>query len=228
MNYALIVAAGKGLRMGNTNVPKQFLLVNGKPLLVYTIKAFEQNKDIDGIYIVSSEDYIDTIKEWRKSYGLNKVLNVALGGDSRQESVYRGLKAMNVKDDDIVLIHDGARPLVSQEIIKSNIDGCLKYDAIDTVIRVSDTIINSADGTTINNIPIRDELYQTQTPQTFKYGLIVKAHKQAIVEKIPNVTDDAKLVKALGIDVRLVEGSKQNFKITTTDDLRIFEALVSK
>ena len=228
MNYALIVAAGKGLRMGNTNVPKQFLLVNGKPLLVYTIKAFEQNKDIDGIYIVSSEDYIDTIKEWRKSYGLNKVLNVALGGDSRQESVYRGLKAMNVKDDDIVLIHDGARPLVSQEIIKNNIDGCLKYDAIDTVIRVSDTIINSADGTTINNIPIRDELYQTQTPQTFKYGLIVKAHKQAIVEKIPNVTDDAKLVKALGIDVRLVEGSKQNFKITTTDDLRIFEALVSK
>ena len=226
MNYALIVAAGKGLRMGNTDVPKQFLLVNGKPLLVYTIEAFEHSKEIDGIYVVTSKEYIEVIKDWCKSYKLKKIIKVIEGGDSRQESVYLGLKGMTIKEDDVVLIHDGARPLVTKDIIKNNIECCLKYDAADTVIRVSDTIINSKDGKTVNEIPSRDELYQSQTPQTFKYGLIIKAHEAASAGQIPNVTDDAKLVKALGKDVHLVEGNKQNFKITTPDDLSIFEVLI--
>ena len=225
MNIALIVAAGTGSRMG-TNVPKQFLLVNEKPLLVYTVEAFNQNKDIDAIYIVTSSDYLKTVKDWCALYKLNKVINILKGGKSRQESVYLGLKGISAKEDDVVLIHDGARPLVDQQIINNNIEAAKKYDAIVTVIKASDTIIHSIDGENINNVPKRDELYQNQTPQTFKYGLILKGHEYAIENNVPNVTDDAKVALLLGKDVHLVEGSKRNFKITTEEDLELFKALI--
>ena len=227
MNIALIVAAGTGSRMGK-DVPKQFLLVNNKPVLVYTLEAFNQNEDITTIYVVTSLDYINYVKDLCEKYKLNKVIGVIEGGKTRQESVYNGLKGIKAHEKDIILIHDAARPLVSQDIIKNNIEACLKYDAVETVIKPSDTIINSLDGRKINNIPSRNELYQTQTPQTFKYGLILKAHEKALKEQLPNVTDDAKLVVSLGKDVHLVEGNKQNFKITTSDDLMIFEALTKK
>ena len=227
MNIALIVAAGTGSRMGK-DVPKQFLLVNNKPVLVYTLEAFNQNEDITAIYVVTSLDYINYVKDLCGQYKLNKVVDVIKGGTTRQESVYNGLKVIKANEEDIILIHDAARPLVSQDIIKNNIEACLNYDAVETVIKASDTIINSLDGRKINNIPSRNELYQTQTPQTFKYGLILKAHEKALKEQLPNVTDDAKLVVSLGKDVHLVEGNKQNFKITTSDDLMIFEALTKK
>ena len=225
MNIALIVAAGTGQRMGS-NTPKQFLLVNDQPLLVYTITAFEKNQNIDSIYVVASKDYLETVKAWKSQFGLNKLINVIEGGNTRQESVYRGLKALKAKNDDIILIHDGARPLVSQDIINENIDSCLKYDAIDTVIKADDTIVHSIDEKTINNIPSRNELYQSQTPQTFRYELILSAHEAALKGEIPNVTDDAKLVISMGKSVHLVAGNKQNFKITTADDLKIFKALL--
>lgn len=226
MNIALIVAAGSGTRMG-TDIPKQFLLVNDKPLLIYTIEAFNQNEDIDAIYIITSEDYILKVQAWCVAYKLNKVKDIVMGGNSRQESVYRGLKSIKANKDDCILIHDGTRPLVSQDIINNNISASKKYDAIDTAIKASDTIINSKDGEIINTIPARNELYQSQTPQTFKYDLILKAHEAALSGQIQDATDDARLIMALGKEVHLVEGNKQNFKITTTDDLKLLKALLS-
>lgn len=225
MNVALIVAAGTGSRMGK-DIPKQFLLVNNKPLVIYSVEAFNQNALIDEIYIVTSENYMAEVKDWCLLYKLNKVINIIKGGDSRQESVYLGLKGIKAKDDDVILIHDGARPLVSQDIINNNIEASKKYDAINTVIKANDTIMHSKDGSIVNDVPNREELYQSQTPQTFKYGLILKGHEYALKNNVPNVTDDVKIAMLLGIDVHLVEGNKRNFKITTEEDLELFKVLI--
>ena len=229
MNIALILAAGVGSRMGNADKPKQFLPIYGKPLMVHTIEAFEMHDDIDAVVIATNDQYIDQVKVWCKQYDLGKVKAVVAGGDSRQESVYKGLMAISKissSNDDIVVIHDAARPLISQKIISTNISGAKEYGAVDTVIKASDTIVNSVDGEKITDIPNRSQLYQGQTPQSFKLGLIIEAHEKAKNGQIPNVTDDAKLVISMGKDVYLVEGSKQNFKITTFDDLMMLKALL--
>ena len=229
MNVALILAAGSGSRMGNADKPKQFLPIYGKPLMIHTIEAFEMHDDIEKIVVVTSEGYEDQVKVWCKQYDLGKVKAVVHGSDSRQGSVYNGLQALKelgVKDDDIIVIHDAARPLISQNIITSSIEACKKYDAVDTVIKATDTIVASSDNERITNIPNRSELYQGQTPQTFKFALISEAHEKAKAGQIPNVTDDTKLVISMGKDVHLVEGSKQNFKITTFDDLMMLKALL--
>ena len=229
MNIGLILAAGSGSRMGNADKPKQFLPIYGKPLMIHTIEAFEVHEGIDAIVIVTNDSYVDQVKVWCKQYDLLKVKAVVAGGNERQISVYNGLQAVkNIakNDDDIVLIHDAARPLISQRIISDNIEVCAKYDACDTVIKASDTIVRSQNEESISDIPLRKELYQGQTPQTFKLKLILDAHEHAIKNNLPDVTDDAKLVLSLGKEVRLVEGSKQNFKITTFDDLMMLKALL--
>lgn len=229
MNIALILAAGSGSRMGNADKPKQFLPIYGKPLMIHTIEAFEAHDEVEAVVIVTNDIYIDQVKVWCKQYDLSKVKGVVAGGDSRQISVYNGLMAVkNIakSDNDIIIIHDAARPLISQKIISDNIKACMKFGAVDTVIKASDTIIRSTDEKTINDIPNRSELYQGQTPQTFKLSLILQAHEKAKSGLIPNVTDDAKLVLSLGEKVHLVEGSKQNFKITTFDDLMMLKALL--
>ena len=229
MNIALILAAGSGSRMGNADKPKQFLPIYGKPLMIHTIEAFEAHDEVEAIVIVTNDIYIDQVKVWCKQYDLGKVKAVVAGGDSRQISVYNGLtavKAIAKGNDDIILIHDAARPLISSKIISDNIKACEKFDAVDTVIKASDTIIRSVDEKVISDIPNRSELYQGQTPQTFKLSLILEAHEKAKSGLVPNVTDDAKLVLSLGKKVHLVEGSKQNFKITTFDDLMMLKALL--
>jgi 2-C-methyl-D-erythritol 4-phosphate cytidylyltransferase len=230
MNIALIVAAGSGSRMGNADKPKQFLPIYGKPLMIHTIEAFEVHDEIDAIVVVTNEAYIDQVKVWCKQYDLGKIKAVVAGGDSRQISVHNGLQAVKAlsKDpkNDIVLIHDAARPLISQRIITDNIRVCEKYDAVDTVIKASDTIVRSVNEESISDIPARNELYQGQTPQSFKLSLILDAHEYVKTHAIDNVTDDCKLVLSLGKEVRLVEGSKQNFKITTFDDLMMLKALL--
>ena len=229
MNIALILAAGTGSRMGNADKPKQFLPIYGKPLMVHTIEAFEMNPEVDAIVISTNSEYIDDVKVMCKQYDLSKVKSVVAGGATRQISVFNGLKGVQevgAKDDDIVIIHDSARPLISQKIIADNIKACKQYGAVDTVIKASDTIVHSKDEETITDIPPRKELYQGQTPQTFKMSIIMKAHEEALKNEIPNVTDDTKLVLSQGIAVHLVEGDKLNFKITTFDDLMMLKALL--
>ena len=229
MNIALILAAGSGTRMGNTNKPKQFLSIYNKPLIVHTIEAFEMHDDIDMILIVTNDTYIDDVKIWCKQYDLTKVQYIVAGGSSRQESVYNGLKKLEkigTKDDDIILIHDAARPLISQTIITDNIESCKKYHAVDTVIPSSDTIIRSIDKETICEIQKRSEQYQGQTPQSFTFKVINDAHEYAKSINNTETTDDCRLVLNMGKEVHLVNGSKLNFKITTFDDLMMLKALL--
>ena len=161
MNIALILAAGSGSRMGNADKPKQFLPIYGKPLMIHTIEAFEVQEDVDAIVIVTNDTYVDQVKVWCKQYDLAKVKAVVSGGNERQISVYNGLRAVkNIasSNDDVILIHDAARPLISQRIISDNIAVCKEYGAVDTVIKASDTIVRSKDEQSISDIPLRKEL----------------------------------------------------------------------
>ena len=228
MNIALILAAGSGTRMNN-ELPKQFVVVNNKPLFLYSVETFQNNPDIDMIVIATNESYISRVKELTMDY--SKVEAVIAGGETRQASVYNGLKQIERlinSENDSILIHDSARPLVSDRIIFENVRACIKFGAVDTVIQASDTIINSKNSETINEILDRKEIYQTQTPQSFRFSIIKEAHERALLDKVPDVTDDCKLVMHFGVDVHFVQGDKMNFKVTTPEDLEMFKALVKK
>ena len=228
MNIALIVAAGSGTRMKNQKEPKQFICIEDKPLLLYSLQTFNSNDNINAIVLVTNQDYLERVNFLCQDYHINKLIKVVAGGSTRQESVFLGLSAIKeiAQDDDIVLIHDAARPLVDAQIINENISMCQKHQAVTTAMQNIDTVISSIDGETIDKPLNRHEIMFVQTPQTFKFALISEAHEKAKAGQIPNVTDDTKLVISMGKDVHLVEGSKQNFKITTFDDLMMLKALL--
>lgn len=225
MNIALIMAAGKGTRI-NSSIPKQFLLINDKPLICYTLDIFQNHSSIDEIVIVTKEEYVLTMEDLCKKYIYSKVKLIIKGGSSRQESVYLGLKSLKqiqIKDEDIILIHDAARALVSEKIIAQNIEGCKKFSAVTTALRISDTVVKSKDSTYIDTYLNRDELFEVQTPQTFKYYLILKAH-----ESFKNqVTDDSSLVQKIH-PISIIDGSRMNFKITYLEDIELFKKLLNK
>lgn len=230
MNIALIVAAGNGSRMESADRPKQFLLVKEKPLMLYSVKAFQMHENIDAIVIVTNASYVEQVKEWCKEYQLNKVRLVVAGGITRQESVYLGLQAVKSIsldiENDIVLIHDSARPLIDKSIISANISACKQYGATCTALKAKDTIVRSVNAQNIDGVANRQELYQCQTPQAFKLSLILTAHEKN--RDITTATDDAQLVLGLGRDVYLVDGSVLNFKITTDADLLVLNALLKQ
>ena len=226
-NIALITAAGKGTRLVGVGIPKQFLRVRGKPILIYSAETFNSNELIDEIYIITSKEYIEEVERLCRQYNISKLKAVVEGGLTRQQSVFNGLMALKshgISDDDVILIHDGARPLIDTSIINDNIKACLEYGATETVIPLTDTVIRSSDNQIVSEIPDRNGLYQVQTPQTFKFKLIFDAHKR--FEGLKLATDDAQLVHNMAKPVHLVEGNKKNLKITTVEDLSLMESLL--
>lgn len=228
MNVAIILAGGTGSRMGVVDRPKQFLDVYGKPLIIHTLEVFNIHKNIDTIVISCNKEWINELNIWIRQYDLDKVKYIVQGGETRQESTFNALKSLEgiCKSDDIVLIHDAARPLVSTRIIDDNLKLMKESIAVDTVIPATDTIVKSKDGVEITDIPKRKELYLGQTPQSFKFSEIVHAHKKAIEDGFYDSTDDCQLLLRLNKNVRLVRGDKMNFKITTFDDYTLFKAVL--
>ena len=221
MNYAIVLAGGKGVRLG-ADRPKQFVIIKDEPMIVKTIKAFNSVDEIDEIIVVCLEEYISYLNELVEEYSLNKVKKVVAGGNSRQLSVYAGLEALekaNISKDDIVLIHDGARPFVSKEIILNNIKAAKENDAAITVIKSTDSVLLSKQGEVVDFYLNRDEVYNCQTPQTFKFGLILKAHKKAKEDGVVHASDDASLVIRMNQKVSIVLGDINNKKITYKEDL---------
>lgn len=219
----IIVAAGKGKRMGSA-VKKQFLKLNGKPILYYTLKAFENNASIDSIVLVCSEEDLSFCKEEIvEKFSFRKVKSIIKGGKERQQSVYNGLKvAISSK---VVLIQDGARPFVTDEIIEKGIQYAVKYGSAACGVCPKDTIkLKDEKGFSVNTLD-RDSLFSVQTPQCFIYDIILECHNK-IMESNIKVTDDTSIVEYYGHKVFLYEGSYNNIKITTPEDLIIAEKIL--
>jgi len=223
---ALIAAAGKGKRM-NARISKPFIPISGKPILAYTIEKFEQCKLIDKIYlIVSPEEREICQKNIILKYNFSKVQELVDGGETRQDSIYNGLKVLD-KDTDIVVIHDGARPLVEEIIIQDSIEKAQKYGAAIAVIPIKDTVKKSENSFFIDKTLNREEIWRAQTPQTFKYDIILPAYHRAYEDKYL-ATDDASIVERYGRKVKLIIGSEENIKITTPFDIIVADIFLKK
>ncbi len=224
---ALIPAAGMGKRMG-AGVNKQYLLLNGKPIVAHTIALFDTAPFIDDIYLVIPEPEIPYCCEHVvERYGFAKVRRIVPGGAERQNSVLNGLRAREEGgDDDLVLIHDGVRPFVPLHVLERALEVAQFHDGALVAVPAKDTIKSVADGI-VTGTPPREGLWLAQTPQAFRYGVIRAAHEIAEAEGFLG-TDDAMLVERLGKDIHVVLGDYRNIKITTPEDLILAEAFLKK
>lgn len=226
---AVILAAGQGKRM-HTAVAKQFLELNGRPLITYALSAFQESMAEDLVLVTGAEQLDYCRKEIVEAFGFTKVKAVVAGGKERYHSVYEGLKALaQLGPMDYVLIHDGARPMVNGEIIQRSIEGARKYGACVAGMPVKDTIkLADAEGFGAGT-PDRSRLWQIQTPQTFSFPLIFEAYSRILArpEGQERITDDAMVLEAESdCRVKLIEGDYRNIKVTTPEDIVIAEALL--
>jgi len=223
MNIAIILAAGKGKRM-ESNVNKVLLTLTDKPVIYHTIKVFEDCKDINEIILVANKDNINKLKGLIKKHNFKKIKKIIEGGKYRQDSVYNGLKAIKAKEDDIVLIHNGANPFVTEKTIIDSIKAAEQYGASAVAFPAEDTIKAVDEHYFVSKTLDRSKLWQMQTPQTIKYSLAIKAFEKAYKNNYYG-TDDVNLVEKLGHRVKIVECSRDNIKITTKNELETLRAL---
>ena len=229
MNYALIIAGGSGNRMGQ-DIPKQFMHVDNCPIIVHTMKCFQNHPDINGIAVVCLKGWETVLQSYANQFLIDKLKWIFPGGETGMESIHNGiygLKEAGCGDEDLVLIHDAVRPLLSQDIISSNIAICKAYGYAITGIQCREAILESEDGfASTNSIP-RDKLIRTQTPQTFRLKNIIDVHEQAKLMNIENSVSSATLVaEVVNRTMHIVPGSEKNIKVTTVEDLEIIKALM--
>lgn len=231
--YAEILAGGKGERMSSGNVPKQFLELNNKPVIIYTIEKFLECDNIDLIVIVIKATWKKVLNELIEKYNIDKSrISIVDGGASRVDSVQNGINFINeqfgINDDDIIVTHDAVRPFVTKDIINKNIECAKKYGAADTVILATDTIVNSINSEYITQIPERKHMYQGQTPQSFNIKLLLECFEMLTDYEKNIVTDVAKIAVLKNKKVMLVEGSVYNIKLTVPFDIMVAEMLIEK
>jgi len=229
MNIAMIIAAGKGVRM-NQDIPKQFLNINDKPVIVYTLQAFQQHPEIDAILVVCLDGWQQILQAYAAQFNIDKLKWVVPGGENGQGSIHNGIMALkeHCKQDDLVLIHDGIRPNVSQEIISNCIAECRLNGSAVTVIPCAEAMLlrEETNGKTAKQLVARDMLARTQTPQAFSLSKLLWAHEEAEKRGIHNSIATCTLMVELGETVHFCPGSEKNIKITTTEDIEIFKALL--
>ncbi len=233
MVYVEILAGGKGTRMGNTELPKQFLKVGDKPIFIHTIEAFLNSKKVDKIILCTPKDWIEYAKEEIVKYlGEGCGISLVEGGSSRQDTVLNGCKFIveqyGLNDDDIIITHDAVRPFINQRIIDENIEYTKKYGAVDTVISATDTIVESVDHEFISGIPIRNNMYQGQTPQSFNLKELLDVLTSLTEDEKNILTDACKAFVIKGKKVHLVDGEITNIKVTTPFDLTLSEAILKE
>ena len=226
MNYALIFAGGTGQRMNTRAKPKQFLELHGKPVIIYTIEHFEKHTEVDSIVVVCLKDWIDELKRLLKLYGIEKVSHIVPGGDGGDTSIYNGLNVLSneCKEDDIVLIHDGVRPLINAELISENISLAKEYGNAITVERVVESVVRLDKSNKIIAVPPRQEMYFAKAPQTFRYDMIWDLYKRARADGYRTI-DSSHLCSIYGQEMHTVNSTPNNIKITSPTDYYIFRAL---
>lgn len=228
MNIAVIFAGGSGTRMKTKDKPKQFLMVHGKPIIVHTIEQFQYHDEIDGIIVVCIEGWISYMEEMKYRYRLDKIKKIVPGGKTGQLSIYNGLCAAEEVfgvEKNIVLIHDGVRPLINKNIISKNIDSVKKHGSAITCKLATETSVLVSDEGKVNNIPDRSSSRLAQAPQSFWLKEILEVDRKAINDGNINMIDSCTMMRQYGKELRVVVGPSENVKITTPNDFYMFRAL---
>lgn len=233
MVYGEILAGGNGARMGNTEMPKQYLMLGKKPIIIHTLEQFILNSKINRVIICCPKDWVAYTKEIVMKYIKDSSkIEIAVGGNTRNETIINGCKFIEdkygLKDEDVIITHDAVRPFITQRIIEDNIEAVKKYSAVDTAIAAFDTIIESKDGEIISNIPIRSEMYQGQTPQSFNIKKLVNLYNSLTEQEKEILTDACKIFVIKGEKVKIINGEVYNIKITTLHDLKLSNAILTE
>ena len=231
MNYGLILAGGVGQRMRRTGMPKQFLEVFGKPIIIYTLQKFEYCENIDAVVIVCHSSWKDYMESMLQRYGLKKIKAVVSGGKDRQESVLNGLKyiqANGALDEDVIVTHDGVRPLIQENILSENIRVAMKYGNAMTVRPVIESVvITDKDEVRFEDFKKRDDTYSLTAPQSFKLGVLTQAYKDIEGKDTPiPLLDSALVFTYLGNKIHIIKENNNNIKVTTPEDYYILKAML--
>jgi len=228
MNIALIIAGGRGMRMGQ-EIPKQFLTVNDKPVIAYTMEAFQKHPDIDAIAVVCVEGWDSILSAYARQYGITKLKHIIPGGENGQSSIRNGVFELekHYGASDLVLIHDAIRPMVSQSIISGCIATAREHGSAIVTIPCQEAMLETDDQISTRASYPREKLKRTQTPQGFPIGVIADAHRRALEKGITNSVASCTMMVELGETIYFCAGSEKNIKLTTPDDMEIFKALLS-
>lgn len=226
MNVALILAGGTDSRF-QMDIPKQFVNVNNRPIIVYTLEAFQKHPEIDEIIITCLDGWQEMVRVYSKQFNITKLTDIISGGKDAQESTYKGLQLLKSRMDkgDVVVIHDAIRPLVTEEIITKSLDKCRKKGMGVAATHIMDTIMHSGDGKEGYQSINRYEIVKVQTPQAFDYHVIMGLHERAIDENCLGAWDNSSMITKLGEKVYFSEGSDVNIRINTVEDVAMFKAL---
>ena len=233
MIFAAILAGGIGSRMGGTDTPKQFLTLGDKPVIIHTIEKFVINSKFDKILVLSPQSFVNHTKNLIKEYfGENDNIIVLKGGDTRNDTLINSIEYIKenfeIDDDSVIVTHDSVRPFVTHRIIEDNINAAKEFGACDTVVPAIDTIVESVDSKIISDIPIRDNFYQGQTPQSFKINKLSELINSLSDEETNILTDACKIFVLKGEDVHLVKGEITNIKITYPYDLKLANTILKE
>lgn len=226
MVYAAVLAGGSGLRMGGS-LPKQFLSVAGKPVIIRSIEAFLRSGSVDRIFVAVSADFFDYTKELVAQYLGEADITVVVGGKNRNETLLNVLHGISdISDDDIILTHDAVRPFIDKRIIDENIIAAREYGACNTVVPAVDTILRSSDGRFIESVPVRSEIFHAQTPQSFGVKKLLSLYEKLSDEEMETFTDSCSVFLSAGERVFLVTGDRNNIKLTYPEDMERAENII--
>ena len=229
INIGVVFAGGTGTRMRSRDLPKQFLMIYNKPIIIYTLEYFEENEDIDAIVIACVEEWIPYLDDLLRKYQITKVKKIVPGGETGQLSIYNGLlaaKEVAQEEPAIVLIHDGVRPLITKELLSQNIEAVKKYGSSITAGVVKETIVEINSDGSVKSVPSRDHSRVAKAPQSFWLDDILKAHEQALKNGEKNNIDSCTLMQKYGKkQLHMVDGPYENIKITTPDDYFTMRAI---
>ena len=222
-SVAIIPAGGRGIRSGSS-VPKQYLKFDNKELIVYTLEVFQRNDLIDEIMVSVEENYIDLIDNLKAKYNLSKISNIVKGGKERQDSVFNALKSVSESSQEVlIVVHDAARPLLPQSVLSNAINTAKQNGNALVCIKAKDTLATG--NNIVETFLDRSKAYYVQTPQIFEYSVLMKAMNDAYQKNFIGI-DESMLVKEIGEEVNIVEGSVYNFKVTSTEDIEMFKRLI--
>lgn len=230
MNIAAIFAGGVGSRMHSKDKPKQFLLLHGKPIIIHTVELFDEHPEIDAIVIACKEEWIPYLQELIIKYNLKKVAKVVPGGKSGQESIYHTLCAAEEivqGEKSIVLIHDGVRPLINEKTVSDNITSVKENGSAITCVKVIETVLITDDQNSIDEVPDRSKSRLARAPQSFWLDEILEAHRNAIKENKFDFIDSCSMMQYYGKKLHLIDGPRENIKITTPEDFYVMRAMLN-